>query len=231
VTVELLSRDLVRTVDSIGLPSAPHPVEGRAARQDAYTIHVTTSLRDTAGRLIELVGGAKVAILTDRNVMDLYGPTLVRALEGAGIEPEVAVIPPGERHKTLGQASKLLDWLTETQIGRRDVIVTLGGGVVIDMGGWVASAYMRGVPYINVPTTLIGQVDAGIGGGRCDEDDHDDRRGVGMVEGLELPQTGSGKGDARRPGQHELARARPHGPQRKHREAERHGSHEQPGAE
>jgi 3-dehydroquinate synthase len=164
VTVELLGRDLVRTVDSIGLPAAPHPVEGRASREDAYTIHVTTSLADTAERLIDLIGGAKVALLTDRNVMDLYGPTLVRALERAGISPEVAVIPPGERHKTVRQACELLDWLTGTQIGRRDVIVTLGGGVVIDMGGWVASAYMRGVPYINLPTTLIGQVDAAIGG-------------------------------------------------------------------
>jgi hypothetical protein len=164
VTVELLGRDLVRTVDSIGLPAAPHPVEGRASREDAYTIHVTTSLADTAERLIELIGGAKVALLTDGNVMDLYGPTLVRALERAGISPEVAVIPPGERHKALRQACDLLDWLTGTQIGRRDMIVTLGGGVVIDMGGWVASAYMRGVPYLNLPTTLIGQVDAAIGG-------------------------------------------------------------------
>ncbi|HEX6651873.1 MAG TPA: 3-dehydroquinate synthase family protein [Thermoleophilaceae bacterium] len=164
MTVELLSRHLVRTVDSIGLPSEPHPVEGRASREDAYTIHVTTSLAETAERLTELIGDAKVAIVTDSTVMDLYGPTLVRALDRAGIEPEIAAIPPGEQHKTLGQACRLLDWLTETNLGRRDVIVCLGGGVVIDMGGWVASAYMRGVPYLNIPTTLIGQVDAGIGG-------------------------------------------------------------------
>jgi 3-dehydroquinate synthetase len=114
VTVELLSRDVVRTVDSIGLPGRSYPVEGRASREDVYTIHVTTSLADTAERLIELIGGAKVAILTDSNVMDLYGPTLVRALEGVAIRPEVAVIPPGEQHKTLGQACELLDWLTGT---------------------------------------------------------------------------------------------------------------------
>jgi len=62
------------------------------------------------------------------------------------------------------QAFELLDWLTGTQLTRRDVIVTFGGGVVVDMGGWVASCYMRGVPYVNLPTTLVGQVDAGIGG-------------------------------------------------------------------
>jgi 3-dehydroquinate synthase len=161
---ELLSRDLVRTVDAIGLPPADRLVEGRSSRRDAYPIVVTTSLAATVERLLDLIGGARVAVLTDSTVMELYGPTLLRALDRAGVEPEVAVVPAGERHKTLGQAFELLDWLTGTQIGRRDVIVNLGGGVVIDMGGWVASAYMRGVPYVNVPTTLIGQVDAGIGG-------------------------------------------------------------------
>ena len=73
-------------------------------------------------------------------------------------------MPAGEPHKSLDQAFELLDWLTGTQLGRRDLIVNLGGGVVIDMGGWVACSYMRGVPYVNLPTTLIGQVDAGIGG-------------------------------------------------------------------
>jgi 3-dehydroquinate synthase len=127
---------------------------------------VTRSLEDTAERLLQLVGDAKVAVITDRNVADLYVPVVVGALEKAGLEPEVAAVPAGERHKTVRQAFELLDWLTGTQVGRRDVIVNLGGGVVIDMGGWVASSYMRGVPYVNLPTTLIGQVDAGIGGCR-----------------------------------------------------------------
>jgi len=162
--IELLSRDLVRTVDAIELPPADHPVEGRAARDDAYTIHVTTSLEVTVERLLELIGSRRVAILTDSTVMDLYGATFVRALERHGIHPEVGVVPAGELHKTLSQAFDLLDWLTGTQIGRGDVILNLGGGVVIDMGGWVSSSYMRGVAYINLPTTLIGQVDAAIGG-------------------------------------------------------------------
>ena len=75
-------------------------------------------------------------------------------------------MPAGEHHKTLRQAGDLLDWLTGTQIGRRDVLLLLGGGVVIDMGGFVASTYMRGVEYLALATTLIGQVDAGIGGRR-----------------------------------------------------------------
>ena len=161
---ELLSQDLVHTLDAIELPAPGTPVEGHARRQDSYPILVTRTFEQTVERLLELVGDAQVAVITDETVAELYGHVVIRALEGAGLEPELATVPSGERHKTLGQAHRLLDWLTGTQVGRRDVIVNLGGGVVIDMGGWVASAYMRGVPYVNVPTTLIGQVDAGIGG-------------------------------------------------------------------
>jgi 3-dehydroquinate synthase len=161
---EVLSSDLVHTVDAIGLPPAGGDVLGRAWRSDSYPIVVTRSPEETIERLLQLVGEARVAVITDETVAGLYGPLVVGALQKAGVEVEVAAIPAGERHKTLAQACRLLDWLTGTQIGRRDLVLTLGGGVVIDMGGWVASAYMRGVAYLNLPTTLIGQVDAGIGG-------------------------------------------------------------------
>jgi 3-dehydroquinate synthase len=164
MAAELLNRDLVHTVDAIELPAPGSAVEGRAERQDSYPIIVTRSFEETVERLLQMIGEAHVAVITDETVADLYGPVIIRALETAGLEPELATVPSGERHKTLRQAFELLDWLTGTQVGRRDVIVNLGGGVVIDMGGWVASSYMRGVPYVNVPTTLIGQVDAGIGG-------------------------------------------------------------------
>jgi 3-dehydroquinate synthase len=161
---ELLTRDLLHTRDAIELPPRSESVHGHAERSDAYPIEVTRSIPETLERLLELVGDANVAVITDRTVAELHGPALLGALADAGVEAEVAAIPPGEQHKTLAEAAQLLDWLTGTQVGRRDVIVTFGGGVVIDMGGWVASAYMRGVPYVNLPTTLVGQVDAGIGG-------------------------------------------------------------------
>ena len=112
--IELLSRDLVRTVDSIELPPPDRPVEGRSSREDSYTIHVTTSLEATVERLVELIGDRSVAILTDSTVMDLYGPTVVRALERYSIHPEVGVVPAGERHKTLSRAFDLLEFLTGT---------------------------------------------------------------------------------------------------------------------
>jgi 3-dehydroquinate synthase len=164
MSTELLGRDLLHTRDAIGLPPPGEPVEGRAARRDTYPIVVTRSLPDTLRQLLELIGDAHVAVITDRTVADLHGDALFQGLGEGGVQPEVVAIPAGERHKTLPQAVELLDWLTGTQLTRRDLIVTFGGGVVIDMGGFVASCYMRGVPYLNMPTTLVGQVDAGIGG-------------------------------------------------------------------
>jgi len=164
MSTELLSRDLLHTRDAIALPAPGDPVEGRAARSDTYPIVVTTSLSETLDELLALIGDASVAVITDRTVAELHGEALTGGLGAAGVAPELVAIPAGERHKTLPQAAELLDWLTGTQLGRRDVIVTFGGGVVVDLGGWVASCYMRGVPYVNVPTTLVGQVDAGIGG-------------------------------------------------------------------
>jgi 3-dehydroquinate synthase len=162
--VEALSGDLVHTVDSIELPAPGEEIIARAERRDAYPIVVTRSPEETIERLLQEIGEARVAVITDQTVAELYGPLVIGALEKAGVEPEVTAVPAGERHKTLRQAMELLDWLTGTQIGRRDLVVLLGGGVVIDMGGWVASSYMRGVRCLVLPTTLIGQVDAGIGG-------------------------------------------------------------------
>src|ERR671931_2150478 len=71
--------------------------------------------------------------------------------------------PPAES-RSLVPAAELWDWLARSPIGRRDTVVNLGGGVVCDLGGWVASGYMRGVPYVNVPTTLLAQVDGALGG-------------------------------------------------------------------
>jgi 3-dehydroquinate synthase len=74
------------------------------------------------------------------------------------------VIPAGEASKSLDEAVAAWHWLADSDIARRDVLVTFGGGVIADLGGWVASGYMRGIPYLNVPTTLLAQVDGALGG-------------------------------------------------------------------
>lgn len=113
--IETLSPDQVRNVDAIGLPELGGEVVGRSERRDAYPIVVTRRPEETVERLLRLVGDASVAVITDATVERLYGDLLLGALDKAGIHPEVAVVPAGERHKTLGQAAELLDWLTGTQ--------------------------------------------------------------------------------------------------------------------
>jgi 3-dehydroquinate synthase len=97
-------------------------------------------------------------------VYELHGQRLHDALAAAGIRPVVFTIPSGEANKSLEEAVRAWNWLADGPLGKEDVIINVGGGVVIDLSGWVAGCYMRGMKYLNVPTTLIGQVDAGIGG-------------------------------------------------------------------
>jgi 3-dehydroquinate synthase len=153
-----------RIRDAIALPGAGTTVTAHAERSDSYTVHVVAGMRALVDRLGHLLDGVSVAVITDETVRELYGSQLARGLQQAGIEPLVRSVPAGERSKSLDQAIALWDWLAGSELARRDVVLAFGGGVVADLGGWVASGYMRGVPYINVPTTLLAQVDGALGG-------------------------------------------------------------------
>ncbi|HET8757036.1 MAG TPA: iron-containing alcohol dehydrogenase, partial [Solirubrobacteraceae bacterium] len=145
-----------RVRDALALPAPGEPLVARAQRRDRYPIHVTTTIEGLVEQLVPALGpGPSVTVLTDETVEALYGATLVRALRAAGFDPLVRAIPPGEPSKSIDQAVALWHWLAESGAARRDVLVAFGGGVVADLGGWVASAYMRGIPVVNVPTTLL----------------------------------------------------------------------------
>jgi 3-dehydroquinate synthase len=160
-----LERTDFRVRDEIDLPrEGGGIVEGRATRTEAYPIFVTGSLDATVIRLSELAGEAQLAVITEEVVYRLHGRALVAALREAGFGVDVHVLPAGERSKSMERALELWDWLAHGSIGRRDLVVSLGGGVINDLGGWVASGYMRGLPYVNLPTTLLAQVDGAIGG-------------------------------------------------------------------
>src|SRR4051794_19276149 len=154
----------LRIHDAIALPRTDAAVTAEAHRSDAYTVYVVSGMRELLERLADLVDGAAVAVVTDETVHELYGAALVRGLRAAGVDPLVRTVPAGESSKSLAQAIALWDWLAGSDLARRDVIVAFGGGVVADLGGWVASGYMRGLPYVNVPTTLLAQVDGALGG-------------------------------------------------------------------
>lgn len=108
--------------------------------------------------------GHKYAIITDSKVEKLYGFSLVRFLKKNGIECEMFSFPEGETSKNLKTIENLAAQMIEKGFDRKDAILSLGGGVVGDMAGFLASIFMRGIPYIQIPTTLLAMVDSSIGG-------------------------------------------------------------------
>jgi 3-dehydroquinate synthase len=106
----------------------------------------------------------RLRLIADAAVYARYGGALEAALRAAGREVSSQTIPPGEQSKSLAQAEALYDWLLAEGVERRDVVLALGGGVAGDLAGYVAATILRGIRFVQVPTTLLAQVDASIGG-------------------------------------------------------------------
>jgi len=106
----------------------------------------------------------RLFLITDSNLQRLYAPSLLDSLASAGYEPHLYAIPAGEASKSQEQLNTIYDWLIEQRTERREAIVALGGGVVGDLAGFAAATYLRGVPLVQVPTSLLAQVDSAIGG-------------------------------------------------------------------
>jgi 3-dehydroquinate synthetase/shikimate kinase len=106
----------------------------------------------------------KVATLTDTATWARLGERVTESLQDAGLEVHVREVEPDEHVKTLDQASLLYDWLLELRMRREDIVLVVGGDAIDDLGGFVASTYMRGIPLVKVPTSLEGMVDTAIGG-------------------------------------------------------------------
>lgn len=105
-----------------------------------------------------------IALITDDNVGKLYGDCAVKSLHDAGFNVISYSISPGEKSKNIESYYAILCWLADHQVTRADAIVALGGGVVGDLSGFTASTYLRGIPFIQVPTTLLAMVDSSVGG-------------------------------------------------------------------
>lgn len=150
--------------DDQPLPGLDGPITTSVRRTSTYSIHVTSDENTALKALAEAVGSRMVAMITDETVDELHAERISQWLAGHVQKVQKIVLPAGEMSKGLPTACRLLDWLAHSDMRRRDVLVAVGGGAIIDTAGWVASIYMRGVSYINVPTTLLAQVDAAIGG-------------------------------------------------------------------
>ncbi len=108
--------------------------------------------------------GKRVAIITDHQVRDFFGYAIKNKLADAGCEAHLFSVPPGEQSKTRHFKEMLEDQMLTAKLGRDTVIIALGGGVITDLAGFVAATYCRGIPFISIPTTLLAQVDASLGG-------------------------------------------------------------------
>jgi shikimate kinase / 3-dehydroquinate synthase len=131
----------------------------------AYKIWIGEGLLASAGeRIAALAPGAQCAIVTDENVAALHLETVRRSLAAAGLETSVVVCPPGEATKSYAEFARVSDALIAARIERRDVVVALGGGVIGDLAGYCAASLRRGVRLVQIPTTLLAQVDSSVGG-------------------------------------------------------------------
>jgi 3-dehydroquinate synthase len=136
-----------------------------ALGERAYPIHVVAGGLDGLGAaLAEQLRPGRVVLVTNPVVGALYQEAALASLAAAGFEPSVLHIPDGERYKTLATWSDLVSRLLDQRVDRATAVIALGGGVTGDMVGFAASSVLRGVPFVQVPTTLLSMVDASVGG-------------------------------------------------------------------
>ena len=143
----------------------------------AYDIEIGPGLIHEAGaHIAPLLARKRVAVLTDETVADLHLATLRNGLGAAGISMEALALPAGEATKGWPQFSRAVDWLLGQKVERRDVVVAFGGGVIGDLAGFAASVLRRGVRFVQIPTSLLAQVDSSVGG----------KTGINSVHGKNL---------------------------------------------
>ncbi|MGH7742444.1 MAG: 3-dehydroquinate synthase [Candidatus Eiseniibacteriota bacterium] len=136
------------------------------ARSRARTrVEIADGSLDRLGRFLRGVSGARAAALvSDERVAALYGERSLRSLSRAGVRAALITVPHGERSKRAATLERLWQAFDALRLGRRDAVIALGGGVVGDVAGFAAATWLRGVPWIVVPTTVIAQVDSALGG-------------------------------------------------------------------
>lgn len=130
-----------------------------------YQIHIGSELIKNTGTYMKtLIKGNHVVIISDSNVWPIYGKCIADSIEHAGYSVLNYVIPAGENSKNTDNYLKILHYLAEMQITRADCILALGGGVVGDLAGFVAATYLRGISFVQIPTSLLAMVDSSVGG-------------------------------------------------------------------
>jgi 3-dehydroquinate synthase len=131
----------------------------------SYPIHVGDGILSQVGDFLQQLGlQRKVAVITNPTVAQLYLDTVHESLNDAGFDVRPVLVPDGEQHKDLRSLSVIYDRLIADRLDRQSCVLALGGGVVGDLAGFAAATLLRGLPYVQVPTTLLAQVDSSVGG-------------------------------------------------------------------
>jgi 3-dehydroquinate synthase len=132
---------------------------------NGYEIIIENSVIELTGEYVRKVTNAKKAlIISDSNVMPIYGERVKNSLAKNGFEVFSFAFPAGEASKTLDTVSDMIKALCQAQLSRNDIVVALGGGVTGDMAGFASAIYLRGIDFVQIPTTLLSQVDSSVGG-------------------------------------------------------------------
>ena len=135
------------------------------AASKTYDVLIGSGLLGQLGSLTQKLGKTQtVCLVSESNVFPLFGKKAVQSLEDAGLKVVNFVFPAGEESKNPGTYLELLNFLAESRLTRSDLIVALGGGVTGDLAGFAAATYLRGIRFIQVPTTLLAAVDSSVGG-------------------------------------------------------------------
>jgi 3-dehydroquinate synthase len=130
-----------------------------------YNIYIKKGILSSLTEyLIRTIENKKVIVITNPLVNSLYGTKLLSVLKKGGYNPDFIEVPDGEKYKSLSTANYLYDELLKRKVDRTTTLIALGGGVIGDLTGFVAATYMRGLPLVHIPTTLLAQVDSSIGG-------------------------------------------------------------------
>ncbi len=133
--------------------------------KDGYNIYIEKGLISKTGEYVRKITQAKKAFLiSDSNVMPLYGKTVSDSLKDSGFEVSAFCFDAGEKSKTLDTVTHMINAMCESGIARNSIVIALGGGVVGDMTGFASAIYLRGIDLVQIPTTLLSQVDSSVGG-------------------------------------------------------------------
>src|SRR5438094_2496764 len=139
-------------------------VEVRAGRR-RYDVLIEAGLLASAGEFVKKrLRGPRCALILDSNIAPLFGDRVKQSLLSVGFQPTPITIPAGEQSKTLAQADAICDQMIAAGLDRQSFMIGLGGGVIGDISGFVAAIFLRGIPHMQIPTTLLAMVDSSIGG-------------------------------------------------------------------